>query len=245
MNCNFAECLAAALRYEGGYVNNPSDPGGPTNMGITITALSAHLGRQATIRDVQTLKRSDVSEIYRKNYWDAIGADWLPGGVDAILFDIAVNSGAARALKWGSECSGLSPAAAIHALDVRRRAFLCRLPTFRVFGRGWVARENDILNRALALCKPGVLPVDKAAVPKPPAPGRQTQQDRPAQKRTYLMKGYRTYIASGLLAFGGVIAQTDWVSFLANPKAGLVALGSAALMAVMRSVTSTPPAAAH
>lgn len=56
------------------------------------------------------------------------------------------------------------------------------------------------------------------------------------------MTGYRTYIAAALVALGGIIAQTDWVSFLANPKAGLVALGSAFLMAVMRSITSTPPA---
>ncbi len=51
------------------------------------------------------------------------------------------------------------------------------------------------------------------------------------------MVGYRTYIAAGLLAVFGVLAQTDWVSFLANPKAGLVAIGSAMLMAVMRSIT--------
>ena len=56
-----------------------------------------------------------------------------------------------------------------------------------------------------------------------------------------MLTGYRTYLAAGLLALSGVLAQTDWVSFLANPKAGLVAIGSAALMAIMRSITSTPP----
>lgn len=55
------------------------------------------------------------------------------------------------------------------------------------------------------------------------------------------MQGYRTYLASGLLAMFGVLASTDWVSFLSDPKAGAVALGSAVLMAVLRSVTSTPP----
>lgn len=55
------------------------------------------------------------------------------------------------------------------------------------------------------------------------------------------MIGYRTYIAAALVALFGLLAQTDWVSFLSNPKAGLVALGSAALMAVMRSITTTPP----
>lgn len=56
------------------------------------------------------------------------------------------------------------------------------------------------------------------------------------------MVGYRTYIAAGLVATFGVLAATDWVSFLANPKAGAVAIGSALLMALMRSITTTPPA---
>ena len=55
------------------------------------------------------------------------------------------------------------------------------------------------------------------------------------------MTGWRTYLAAAIVAAGGVIAQTDWVSFLANPKAGLVAIGTALLMAIMRSVTTTPP----
>jgi len=55
------------------------------------------------------------------------------------------------------------------------------------------------------------------------------------------MKGYRTYIAAGATAIFGVLASTDWVSFLSDPKAGAVALGAAALMATMRAVTTTPP----
>ena len=56
------------------------------------------------------------------------------------------------------------------------------------------------------------------------------------------MTGFRTYIAAALAAVGGVVAMTDWVSFISNPKAGATALGMAILMAVMRSITSTPPA---
>ncbi len=58
------------------------------------------------------------------------------------------------------------------------------------------------------------------------------------------MSGFRTYIAAALVALGGLIAQTDWIAFLANPKAGLVALGSGALMAIMRTMTTTPPGVA-
>lgn len=56
-----------------------------------------------------------------------------------------------------------------------------------------------------------------------------------------MLVGYRTYIASGLMASFGVLAMTDWVAFLADPKAGAVALASGMLMAVLRTITSTPP----
>jgi len=58
------------------------------------------------------------------------------------------------------------------------------------------------------------------------------------------MQGYRTYIAAGLVAVFGAFAATDWIAFLDDPKAGAVAVGSAALMAIMRSITSTPPGTA-
>lgn len=55
------------------------------------------------------------------------------------------------------------------------------------------------------------------------------------------MRGYRTYIAAALVAVFGVLASTDWIAVLDDPKAGAVAIGSALLMALMRSVTTTPP----
>ena len=58
------------------------------------------------------------------------------------------------------------------------------------------------------------------------------------------MTGYRTYLAAALVAAFGALAMTDWTSALANPKAGFVAIVGAVIMAVMRSVTSTPPGVA-
>lgn len=55
------------------------------------------------------------------------------------------------------------------------------------------------------------------------------------------MTGYRTFIAAGLVAAFGALATTDWISFFNDPKAGIVAIGSAVLMAVMRAITTTPP----
>ena len=52
--------------------------------------------------------------------------------------------------------------------------------------------------------------------------------------------GYRTYLVSALMAIFGVLAATDWNYFLDNPTAGLVTIGSAIIMAIMRSITTTP-----
>ena len=57
------------------------------------------------------------------------------------------------------------------------------------------------------------------------------------------MQGYRTYAAAGLQVAFGLLAQTDWVSFLSDPKAGAVAIGGGLLMAALRTITTTPPGA--
>lgn len=58
-----------------------------------------------------------------------------------------------------------------------------------------------------------------------------------------MLVGYRTYIASALVAALGVLAAVDWNTVLQNPKStgGLVAIGTSVLMAVLRSLTTTPP----
>jgi hypothetical protein len=56
-----------------------------------------------------------------------------------------------------------------------------------------------------------------------------------------MFTGYRTYAAAVLLATFGVLASTDWIAFLNDPKAGSVAVGSAILMAILRTLTTTAP----
>jgi len=52
-----------------------------------------------------------------------------------------------------------------------------------------------------------------------------------------MLNGYKTYIVATLIAVFGVLAQYDWNGFLNDPKAGWVALASAVIMAIMRSIT--------
>ena len=162
---NFAAALAAVLKHEGGYVDHPSDPGGATNLGITIGTLSSWLGRQATKAEVRALTREMAAAIYRERYWDVIRGDDLPKGLDYALFDFAVNSGPARAVTYlqtivGSAPDGKmgpltlaaiakhNPALLINELCSHRLAFLERLSTWPTFGRGWANRVTSV--RALA-----------------------------------------------------------------------------------------------
>lgn len=55
------------------------------------------------------------------------------------------------------------------------------------------------------------------------------------------MVGYRTYIVAAITAAFGVLAATDWNSFLQDPKAGISIIVMSVIMAVMRSITTTPP----
>jgi lysozyme family protein len=155
MRENFDEALQFTLQYEGGYVNDPLDPGGPTNMGITLATLSHEFGRQARMAEICNLSVTQASEIYRKKFWNAIGADALPPGVDALSFDIAVNMGVGRALRFLYESETCRPVCArIEAIHDLRMGFWKRLAIWARFGRGWTRR--GLACRDLALKRAAV-----------------------------------------------------------------------------------------
>lgn len=165
MRENFDRCLDFVLHGdrrtwmgEGGYVDHPKDPGGPTNMGITIATLSHELGRRATRTDVRNMTVATAASIYRKKYWNLMNCDALPGGVDLMLFDVAVNSGPGRAMQFDdqSEKAG-SPTDRVLAIDRLRVGFWkrCRNKSgqllWPIFGKGWMNREKPCLALALKL----------------------------------------------------------------------------------------------
>jgi lysozyme family protein len=151
----FGRALSLVLRHEGGYVDHPKDPGGATNLGITIGTLSLWLGRKATKAEGKALKPATVSPIYEKNYWNAARCNDLPAGVDYAVFDFAVNSGVARSVmalqravgvaddgKIGpitlKAVRGMDPQVLISRLCADRLSFLMRLSTWKTFGKSWV-----------------------------------------------------------------------------------------------------------
>ncbi|SFF90273.1 glycosyl hydrolase 108 family protein, partial [Methylobacterium sp. yr596] len=94
----FERAMTLVLAHEGGWSNDPADPGGATNLGVTIGTLSLWLGRPATKAEVKALTVASVSPLYRRRFWDAVQGDALPAGLDYALFDFAVNSGPKRAV---------------------------------------------------------------------------------------------------------------------------------------------------
>lgn len=88
---------------EGGYVNDPDDPGGPTKYGVTIHTMR-HLGLdlnrdgQIDAADVQVLTRAHAVSIFVEHYFRKPRIDRLPQPLQASVFDMYVNAGA-HALK--------------------------------------------------------------------------------------------------------------------------------------------------
>ncbi|RFB80037.1 glycoside hydrolase family 108 protein [Methylovirgula sp. 4M-Z18] len=156
---NFANCLAFTLKYEGAFVDNPHDPGGPTCCGITQATLSHELGRKASLAEVRALQPQSglVKNIYIKKYWNLIDGDRLAEGVDLMAFDIAVNMGPGRALRWLAQTVSLNPSARVRRLHAVRLGFWKRLKIWAHFGRGWTAREVACERLALTMATAPVL----------------------------------------------------------------------------------------
>src|SRR5215813_11083100 len=96
---SYDEALARLLVHEGGYTNHPSDPGGPTNWGITLEDARRYWKRDATAADVRAMPVAVAKDIYQSRYWAPLHGDDLPAGVDYAVFDYGVNSGISRAAK--------------------------------------------------------------------------------------------------------------------------------------------------
>src|SRR5690242_866448 len=96
---SYDEALARLLAHEGGYSNHSSDPGGPTNFGITLADYRRYVKANATAADVRNMSVAVAKTIYREHYWNVVRGDELSAGVDYCVFDYAVHSGTERASK--------------------------------------------------------------------------------------------------------------------------------------------------
>jgi lysozyme family protein len=170
MQSNFETCLALMLAHEGGFVNHPQDPGGMTNLGVTKRVWEEWVGHEVDEKQMRALTPELVAPLYKRKYWDAVRADDLVSGVDYCVFDVAVNSGPGRAVKFLQSCVGVTPdggfgprtLAAVKESEkdptrliemycARRLEFLQSLKTFETFGKGWSRRVQEVKDKALKM----------------------------------------------------------------------------------------------
>jgi len=92
------EITEEIIRREGGFVNDPDDPGGATNYGVTIGTmrrLGLDINRDGRIdtNDVKTLSRAQAAEIFKKQYFEAPRIGLLPAPLQPSVYDMYVNAG--------------------------------------------------------------------------------------------------------------------------------------------------------
>tara|TARA_Y100001951_G_C11282457_1_gene266330 strand:- start:1403 stop:1879 length:477 start_codon:yes stop_codon:yes gene_type:complete len=91
MLIKFDDIIEVVLHHEGGYVNDPKDPGGETNFGIAK--------RSHPDVDIKNLTEEGAKEIYKEHYWDRNKVEDLPENLRHIYFDMCVNQGRSRAVR--------------------------------------------------------------------------------------------------------------------------------------------------
>ena len=98
---NFLACFNETESFEGGYVNNPHDPGGATLKGVTqsvYTSWLIHQGRSnAAVRNASD---ADIQTIYRELFWNPVRGDDLFVGLDLVMVDYGWGSGPSAAPGW-------------------------------------------------------------------------------------------------------------------------------------------------
>ena len=165
MQSNWKQAFEQMLASEGGYVNNPSDPGGRTNLGVTQKVWEEWVGRESNEKEMRSLTPEMVEPLYKRKFWDACKCDELPSGIDYLVFDFAVNAGPGRSAKILQTAVDVTPdggigpmtLAAVNALSEQeliekfsqgKEDFYRSLNTFDTFGKGWLNRVAAVKLKA-------------------------------------------------------------------------------------------------
>jgi lysozyme family protein len=156
----FDDAFMALLGNEGGYSNNPADPGGETMFGVTARVARAW----GYAGDMKDLPLDTAKAIAKKNYWDMYQCDQFDPRIGFQVFDAAYNGG--KPAQWLQQAAGVTAdgvigsitVAAVRAADpmkiimrfaAYRLQYLGNLPTWPSFGHGWANRiANNLIRGA-------------------------------------------------------------------------------------------------
>lgn len=162
----FGDALAVVLREEGGFVDDPDDPGGATKWGISLRFLR-RIDPGADAETIRNLSYDRMAGIYREHFWDACKCGGLPAGLSLAVFDCAVNQGPPSARKILQRAIKVKPdgyigpvtLSAVLRADPRQvlKRFMARravryavTANFDDFGYGWMTRLMAVGAAALA-----------------------------------------------------------------------------------------------
>lgn len=177
--------------------DDPQDTGGRTSMGILQREYDAWRRSMGLAqRDVWLIEDRELTQIYRRQYWDALRCGELPPGVDMLVFDAGVNCGVGIGARLLQRALGVTDdghvgqitiaaawdapdhAALVAAFETAREAYHRQCRTFNVHGSTWLRRTADCAKVARGMLAPSVpaavIDVDYAegsrrSLPPPPA----------------------------------------------------------------------------
>lgn len=147
----FEEAMDFLWQWEGGFVNNPADPGGATNLGITIgtakeNKMDIDQDGDVDIDDIKKMTPEAAYTVYKSKYWDAINASALPWDLAIAAFDAAVNCGVHRASEWLRRVQATDNP--VRAFNELRRSHYGKIisvnPSLATFKNGWYRRVNEL-----------------------------------------------------------------------------------------------------
>jgi lysozyme family protein len=172
MSLNSDKAIEKVLKIEGNFVNNPLDRGGATNFGITQKTYESYVGRKVSVSEIENMRVDEAREIYKRNYWDAIGGDYITSfPVAYIIFDQAVNRGVSSALRQACKVAEVVQEGSINSAIIKAInmydpelfimeylsasedfyiALVAKDPTQKVFIKGWLNRVDKIRTYAEA-----------------------------------------------------------------------------------------------
>ncbi len=165
-----SDALAAALKFtllwEGGYVNDPNDPGGATNKGVIQNTYNTYrINNRLPTQGVDRITDKEVHDIYFSMYWQPSQAPLMVLPLAIVHFDTAVNFGVGGAIEFLQEALGISADGIFgpgtqKALLANNNAKTAQKivrgrvnyrnqrvnsnPTQEVFLTGWLNRDNDL-----------------------------------------------------------------------------------------------------
>lgn len=134
MEGTFDIAINFVFQKEGGYVNDPDDPGGETNFGISRKSFPNI--------DIKNLTANEAKSIYREKYWDACGCDDIPSPLDVVMFDTAVNMGVGAAKEIAAKSKSVD-----EYLFNRIQKYCDRVKknfVLQKYLRGWVIRVIEL-----------------------------------------------------------------------------------------------------